>query len=103
MDRDMRDMLEMISKATGLAINVLVNKAVHSFVDREAGVIERDLSDTLARVRAYRATPRDEAAEIQAVVDAEMSGPDPAEADRVFMVDPQGVEKSVLAILDDEA
>jgi hypothetical protein len=80
-----------------------VNKAVHSFVDREAGVIERDLIETLSRVRAYRSTYRDEAAEIQALVDAEMSGADPAEADRVFLVDPQGVERSVLAILDDEA
>gem|GEM_PF-3559618 len=103
MDRATRDVLEVISKAKGLAINVLVNRAINAFVDREAGAVEHDLSDTLARLRAYRTTHRDHAAEIQAVVDAEMSGPDPAEADRVFVVDPQGIESSVLAILDDEA
>jgi hypothetical protein len=95
--------LEVIGKAKGLAINAVINRAISAFVDREAGAIEHDLSDTLARLRVYRTTHRDHAAEIQAVVDAEMSGPDPAEADRVFVVDPQGIESSVLAILDDEA
>jgi hypothetical protein len=103
MDRATRDVLEVISRAKGLAINVLVNRAISAFVDREAGAIEKDLSDTLARLRAYRSTGHGDAAEIQAVVAAEMSGSDPAEADRVFVVGPQGVERSVLAILDDEA
>jgi hypothetical protein len=103
MDRATRDLLEVISKAKGLAINVLVNKAISAFVDREAGAIEHDLSDTLARVRAYRSTHRDHAAAIQAVVEAEMSAPDPAEADRVFTIDPDGIESAVLTILDDDA
>lgn len=103
MDRATRDVLEVISRAKGLAINVLVNAAISAFVEREAAAIEHDLSDTLARLRAYRSAHRDDEAEIRAVVDAEMSGPDPAEADRVFVTDLQGVERSVLAILDDEA
>jgi hypothetical protein len=103
MDRATRDVLEVISKAKGLAINVLVNRAISAFVDREAGAIEQDLSETLARVRAYRSTHRDHAAAIQAVVDAEMSAPDPAEADRVFADKPHEIESAVLAILDDDA
>lgn len=101
MDRETRDVLEVIAKAKGLAINVLVNRAIDAFVGREAAAIEQDLSDTLARVRAYRSTHRDDAAQIQAVVAAEMSGSDPAEADGVYVVEPQGVERSVLAILDE--
>jgi hypothetical protein len=103
MDRETRDMLDVISKATGLAINTLVNKAVHAFVDRETGAIEHNLSETLTRLRAYRSTHRDHVAAIQAVVDAEMSAPDPAEADSVSTVSPQRIEGSVLAILEDEA
>ena len=102
-DRATRDVLEVISKAKGVAINVLVNKAISAFVDREVLSIELDLAETLERVRAYRSRRRDDAAEVQAVVDAEMSGRDPAEADQVFVVDPQGVERSLLSILNDEA
>jgi antitoxin component of RelBE/YafQ-DinJ toxin-antitoxin module len=101
MDRATRDVLEVIAKAKGLAINALVNMAIDALVSREALAIEQDLSDTLERVRAYRSARRDESAQIQAVVDAEMSGSDPAEADEVYVVEPQGVEGSVLAILDE--
>ena|ERR1044072_3342001 len=103
MDRATRDMLDVISKATGLAINTLVNKAVHALLDRETAALEHDLGDTLARLRAYRSTHRDHAEAIQAVVDAEMSAADPAEANSVFVMTPQGIESSVLAILSDEA
>jgi hypothetical protein len=102
-DRATRDVLEVISKAKGVAINVLVNKAISAFVDREARSIELDLAETLERVRAYRFSHRDHAAAIDAVVAAEMAHPDPAEADEVFTVKPNGLERSVLAILDDEA
>jgi len=102
MDRATRDVLEVISQAKGLAINVLVNTAIDAFIEGEAAAIEHGLNDTLARLRAYRSARRDDEAEIQAVVDAEMSGSDPAEADRVFAVSPQGLKRSVLAILDDE-
>lgn len=103
MDRETRDVLEVIGKAKGLAVNVLINRAIRALVDREAGAIEHDLGDTLARLRAYRATHRNHDAAIQAVVDAEMSASDPAEADNAFAVSPEGIEGSVLAILNDEA
>lgn len=103
MDRATRDVLEVISRVKGLAINVLVNRAIDAFVDREAAAIEQDLGGTLARLRAYRSKHRDHGAAIQAVVEAEMSAPDPAESDGVFTKNPQGVESAVLAILDDEA
>src|SRR5687768_12561792 len=77
MDRATRDLLEVIGKAKGIAINVLINRAISALVDREAGAIEQDLGDTLERLRAYRAAHRDHAAAIQAVVDAEMSALDP--------------------------
>ena len=103
MDRETRDVLEVIGKAKGLALNVLINRAIRALVDREAGAIEHDLGDTLARLRAYRTAHRDHSAAIEAVVHAEMSAPDPAEADSVFAMNPQGIEGSVLAILNDEA
>jgi hypothetical protein len=102
-DRATRDVLEVISKAKGVAINTLVNKAISAFVDREARSIEVDLSETLERVRAYRSRHRDHAAAIEAVVAAEMDSPDPAEADEIFTVKPKRLERSVLAILDDKA
>jgi hypothetical protein len=103
MDRATRDILEVISKARGVAVNALVNRAIAAFVETEAGAVEQDLGDTLQRLRAYRSANRDHSAAIEAVVAAEMAGPDPAEADKVFISSPQRVESAVLAILNDEA
>ncbi len=103
MDRATRDLLDVIGKARGVAINALVNRAITAFVDREAQAIEQDLNATLTRLRTYRSKTRDHSAAIRAVVESESSLSDPAEADRLFEVKGGGVERSVLAILDDEA
>lgn len=100
-DRRMRDMLETIGKAKGLAINAIVTRALAAYVDRESRLLERDLSGTLERIRAYRADPAARAAAVAAIVADEGAYPDPAEADQVYHVDSHPVEASVLAALDE--
>lgn len=100
MDRSMRDMLDILASTQGVAINALIVQAVSAFINRETKTVERDLSATLEQVRAYRALYRDHRAAIGALVKAEVSLPDPAEADRVFKVK-GGAEAALLSILDE--
>lgn len=100
MDRSMRDMLDVLANTQGVAINALIVHAISAFINRETKTIERDLSATLEQVRAYRVRYRDHRAAIDALVEAEASLPDPAEADRVFKIK-GSAEAALLSILDE--
>ncbi len=100
-DRPTSELLKVIGKAKGLAVNAIVSRALADYIERESLLVESDLTATLDRVRACRARPHDSKSETAAWVTAEVNYPDPAEADRIYRVDKDGIEHAVLAILDD--
>jgi len=78
--------LEALSKTLKRPMNQLVNEAVKQYVARRSVEVERDLEETLERLRAYRELDPDfqRAIDRVAKAESEIGREDPAEGELVL-------------------